>query len=319
MKILLNQSDVIFDEENHKYYKEVVDETTGEVATQELQGITSTIIRWAFPNTYAGVPQEILDKAAEHGSHVHTCIEMSDIVGATADCPESQQFLDMMAEHGMEVITHEYIVTAYDRFASPIDVVMQDKDGNVWLGDIKTTSSLLEPKVRLQLSIYALWFEQQNPHLKVKGIVEIWLPKEQYRTANYNGWKELPRTSAERTDETVVAYMNLYDPTMYAKYYMDEEPEMTFENKILLTELMDIEKKKKELSIRGEQLKAELLMTHDETGWKKLETSGISVCWCAPSKRTSIDSAMVKKKYPEAYKNCLKTTETKASLRITLK
>ncbi len=308
--IQLNPSGILFNESEHRYF---------DANDNELQGITSTIIAWLFPDTYDGIPQSVLDSAKEHGSYVHSCIEMTSVVGATEGCPESRQFLEMLAEHKMSVVEHEYIVTGFGRFASPVDVVLQDEEGGIWLADIKTTSALHTPKVRLQLSIYALFFELLNPHLKVKGIVEIWLPKEKYRTASYNGWVEIPRTGAQETEETIMAYLNCSDPQPYLAYFMPEIEGLPQKYNCLMSEIASLEQQAKAIKELADNAKATLLEAFRQYGVKKIDNELMSITYIAPSKRKSVDSTKLKADFPEAFAVCLKETETKDSIKITLK
>ena len=57
----------------------------------------------------------------------------------------------------------------------------------------------------------------------------------------------------------------------------------------------------------------------EESGDKKFENERILLTYVEPTTRTSIDSTKLKKDMPEVAEKYAKTTNVKASLRITLK
>lgn len=74
MRIQLKQSKVVFYPEDHTYF----------LKDHELSGITSVLERQLFPDTYAGVEEEILRQAAEYGTAVHqSCEDFPDFVIAS--------------------------------------------------------------------------------------------------------------------------------------------------------------------------------------------------------------------------------------------
>ena len=73
--IELKKSQVVFNEENHTYHLNEV----------ELQGITSTLIKRAFPDKYADVPEEVLAEAARRGTELHKEIEFRDHFGGDVE------------------------------------------------------------------------------------------------------------------------------------------------------------------------------------------------------------------------------------------
>lgn len=306
--IELKNSGVVFDEAAHTY----------NLDGKELMGITSTIIAWMFPLTYSGIPEEVLAKAAEHGHFVHSCIEMADEFGATEGCPESQQYLDLISKHRMKCIAHEYIVTDFKEFASAIDLVLMDENGDIWLGDIKTTSQLHESKVRLQLSIYAYLFELLNPTLKVKGLVEVWLPKSKYGNAS---WIELPRTASVIVEETISCYLTGCEAELYAKYYevQNAVSEIPTRYLAMIDSIAELEEQAKAIKIQQEEMKATLLNVFNEYGVKKFDNDRLSIAKVNAGTRKTFDSKSFKSNHPELYDAYMTETQTKESIRITIK
>ena len=165
--ITLNHTDVVFRSEDHTYW----------LADRQLQGITSTLLRRAFPDKYADVDPEVLANAARRGTQLHEAIAFADRFGADDGADKRVlNYLRIKEEHRLTTVENEYLVSDLDRYASSVDIVMENDRGEVCLVDTKTTYSLDRRSVSLQLSIYRRIFEQQNPELKVAHIYCLYLP-----------------------------------------------------------------------------------------------------------------------------------------------
>lgn len=297
----LVKSKVRFDEEQHRYF---LDE-------KELSGITGTLIKKAFPDTYKGIPDAVLAKAAERGSVVHQNLELfdtvcnSDINIMPSVLPEIKDYNEMLISYGLHHVDSEYLVTDNENFASAIDKVLADNEGNIYLADIKTTATLHYDNVSLQLSIYAHWFEQQNPDLKVKEIVCMWFKNGQSR------FQPLPRVSDEQIEELINAYL-----TEDADYqYVVEVPEQfsALEQEYrLVTARMDA------LKMKQDDLKEKIMKLMETNKKKSIKTSFGSYSYIAASTTKKFDSKLFKDTEPEHYEYYLKETPTKASIRIKL-
>lgn len=306
MQLNLNPSGVTFNESEHRYF----------LNKKELQGITSTIIRWLFPDTYADIPEDVLQRAADHGHYVHSCIEMLPIVGTTPDCPESQQFLDLITARNLTLSECEYLVTDRKHFASKIDQVLTTDNGAIWLADTKTTSERHEPKVRAQLSIYAYFFEKQNPELKVDGIAEIWLPRPQYGTPAFI---VLPRTENKIIKRMIKAYLDGEDAAEYRQYFEDEAAKLPAEYHDIVAAIAEQEQQARLIKQRTDELKATLLTVFRENGIKKFEASNLIITYIAPTTRKSVDSTKLKDSYPDIYDQCVRESEVADTIKIKLK
>lgn len=163
----LNKCGVIFKEDTHQYF----------LGEKELQGVTGILHRRLFADKYKAVPPAILAKAAERGSHIHKMCEMVDDLGVTpAECPEAANYKALMEREGLKSVASEYLVTDNEHYASSIDAIYYGSDeDSVVLNDRKTTSKLDKEYLSWQLSIYAEFFEKQNPHIKVERLTATWL------------------------------------------------------------------------------------------------------------------------------------------------
>ena len=162
----LIKSQVIFDQQAHTY-------TTPDGVC--LQGITGMLERQLFPDKYSGVPEFVMRKAAERGSLIHEVCELIDDLGIEHESEEAKGYKRLKEAYNLQYEAGEYIVSDNEHFASPIDKVYRESDTEFSLADIKTTYKLDKEYVRWQLSVYAYFFELQNPEAKVKRLFAIWL------------------------------------------------------------------------------------------------------------------------------------------------
>ena len=297
----LVKSKVRFDEEQHRYF----------LGEKELSGITGTLIKKAFPDTYKGIPDAVLAKAAERGSVVHQNLELFDTVFNSdvnimhSVLPEVKDYNEMIISYGLHHVDSEYLVTDNKNFASAIDKVLADNEGNIYLADIKTTATLHYDNVSLQLSIYAKWFEEQNPDLKVKEIVCMWFKNGQSK------FQPLPRVADWQIDDLINAY--LADDTDYQ--YKVEVPEQfsALEQEYrLITARMDA------LKIKQDELKEQIMKMMEANKQKSVKTQFASYSYVAATTKKTFDMKLFKDTEPDHYEHYLKETTTKPSIRIKL-
>ena len=241
-KITLNVPRVTFIEESHQYF----------IGKKELKGVTGTLIKKAFPDTYKNIPESVLMKAAERGGLIHNTFETfcsifdADLKQYPNPTEELLAFHSMLVAFDLHYVASEYFVTDGENFASAIDGIFADKEGNIYLVDYKTTATLHYDNVSLQLSIYAKWFEEQNPDLKVKEIVCMWFKNGQSK------FQPLPRVSDEQIDELINAYL-AEDADYQYKVEVPEQFSALEQEYRLITARMDA------LKIKQDDLKEQMM------------------------------------------------------------
>lgn len=300
-KITLNVPRVTFIEESHQYF----------LGKKELKGVTGTLIKKAFPDTYKNIPESVLKKAAERGGLVHNTFETfcsifdADIKQYPNPTEELQAFHSMLVAFDLHYVASEYLVTDGENFASAIDGIFADKEGNIYLVDYKTTSTLHYDNVSLQLSIYAKWFEEQNPDLKVKEIVCMWFKNGQSK------FQPLPRVADYQIDDLIAAY--LADDTDYQ--YKVEVPEQfsALEQEYrLITARVDA------IKIKQDELKEKIMKMMEDNKQKSIKTQFASYSYVESTTKRTLDTKLFKEKYPNAYEKLTKVSISKPSIRIKL-
>jgi hypothetical protein len=300
-KITLNVPRVTFIEESHQYF----------IGKKELKGVTGTLIKKAFPDTYKNIPESVLKKAAERGGLIHNTFETfcsifdADIKQYPNPTEELQAFHSMLVSFGLHYVASEYLVTDGENFASAIDGIFADDEGNIYLVDYKTTATLHYDNVSLQLSIYAKWFEEQNPDLKVKEIVCMWFKNGQSK------FQPLPRVADYQIDDLIAAY--LADDAEYQ--YKVEVPEQfsALEQEYrLITARMDA------LKIKQDDLKEQMMKMMEANKQKSIKTNIGSYSYVESTTKRTLDTKLFKEKYPNAYERLTKVSISKPSIRIKL-
>lgn len=297
----LVKSKVRFDEEHHRYF----------LGEKELSGISGTLIKKAFPDTYKGIPDAVLAKAAERGSVVHQNLELfdticnSDINIMPSVLPEVKDYNEMLISYGLHHVDSEYLVTDNENFASAIDKVLADNEGNIYLADIKTTATLHYDNVSLQLSIYAKWFEEQNPDLKVKEIVCMWFKNGQSK------FQPLPRVEDWKIDDLINAYL-ANDAEYQYNVEVSEQFSALEQEYRLITARMDA------LKIKQDDLKEQMMKMMEANKQKSIKTNIGSYSYVAATTKKTFDTKLFKDTEPDHYEHYLKETTTKPSIRIKL-
>lgn len=300
-KITLNVPRVTFIEESHQYF----------IGKKELKGVTGTLIKKAFPDTYKNIPESVLMKAAERGGLIHNTFETfcsifdADLKQYPNPTEELLAFHSMLVAYDLHYVASEYLVTDGENFASAIDGIFADKEGNIYLVDYKTTATLHYDNVSLQLSIYAKWFEEQNPDLKVKEIVCMWFKNGQSK------FQPLPRVADWQIDDLINAY--LADDAEYQ--YKVEVPEQF---SALEQEYRLVSARMDALKIKQDDLKEQMMKMMEANKQKSIKTNIGSYSYVESTTKRTLDMKLFKQKYPNAYEKLTKVSISKPSIRIKL-
>lgn len=310
--ILLYTSQVRFVSKDHTYW---LDE-------KQLHGITSTLIRSAFPDTYSDVPRHILDKAAANGTVMHQTIEIYDELGVTSDMPELQSYIDILKEHQLKVLATEYVVSDNTYFATCIDKVFLCPDGSIMLADLKRTAEIHFREVRLQLSLCRLFFSMLNPHLP-EPMIAVMRLREQKR--DFIPLNPLP-------DSYLYALIDSYISGSTAPDFPEDSSDTSSPAPVTCTdgprvpssiadterEVYELERKLADMKQKKEKLAKGLLQLMQEHNIKQWKGSLVSLTRTLPSSRKSFDSAAFKADHPDLYNEYLREKEVAPSLRISI-
>ncbi|MCD8266504.1 MAG: hypothetical protein LUC33_05050 [Prevotellaceae bacterium] len=297
----LKRTAIDFDIDSHSYTLD----------GRELRGYTTTIGAWMYPHTYDNVPEETLRRAAERGTAIHQGVALAYQFGQLEGNPvtEVQQAIDLLKGKGLAPQEFEWLVTDGENFASACDIVTDDGS----IVDIKCTSELHVPEVTLQLSVYARWLEMGNEGLRVPALYCLWLPREQYGKPRL---VEITRIGGEVVGQLTLAYLNGEDSEEWRKAL---EPKLPAETRDIITAIAEMERQAKELTERKDKLKEALTLAFEMYGVRKYEDENITISYREGATQQRVDSARLKKDYPDVYKSVTKAVPTKACVMMRLK
>ena len=304
--IELKKSPVRFVSEGHKYF----------LGEKELPGITSTLIKKAYPDTYKKpdrYSQEqwdaILANAADKGSNMHETIELYDELGMWSDLPELQSYIHVKEEYNLSVVATEYVVSDEEHYATAIDKVMMTQDGGIILVDLKRTSVKHYDNVSLQLSICKRWFELLNPTLSVSSCYLLWMRDDKYDFVKVPIWAD------ELLDALINADIN-NEPFADIQAAYGDLPQKVYDVQSYLKNLeQEIKVKTEELK----QIKDGLCQLMLNSGIKSFTTPVLRMTTITPKPRETFDCKSFSEAYPDLYKQFIKIGEVKPSVRITYK
>ena len=295
-----------FNEEKHEYTLD----------GKKLISVTQLMQKHGLAPSYAGVATEVLNAKAERGSLIHKEIEdfiKNKEIGFTE---EMMEFKNYAEGRKLKQLTSEQKVHN-DIVAGTIDLIFRDGRTPI-IADIKTTYKLHLEAVSWQLSIYLwLYLDYDN----------------RYATDDWDGFKAQAFHFNKDGELNVVDIPlkpyweigKLMECERKGEIYKYEVDQIDF-NDNQITEIAELEELIKMLDgqvkaakQKQDELKGALLQEMESRGLKSFEKGNLKITYVAPSTRATLDSKAIKEHYPAIYEANLKTTEIKASLKITLK
>ena len=293
----LNNIPVLFNQEEHTY----LNTRTGKY----LQGITSTLVHRVNPGKYAGIPDHILKAAAERGSKVHEEIELAETIGIEPSSQEGRNYLKLKEGYKLDFLQSEYTVSDLEHYATNIDAIYEVEENVVDIADYKTTSKFDKESVSWQLSICAHFLEMNNPHVKVRRLLGIWLRGD-----------IADLIVVERKPDSEIEALIEADLGDTAFDYSPAFPDYITENE---ASLYALGKRIKELTEEYDAIKAEVLEKMIEHNDKSFDTGDLLITVVAPTVRETFDSKKFKADHADLYAGYLKQSTTKESLKLTLR
>ena len=284
-----------FDEATHRYFD----------GDKELISVTQLMRKHGLSPDYSAVRSDVLQAKAERGSLIHKEIDNLIKKGEFGFTRECNEFDNYIVCNKLGIIDNEFIVYN-DICAGTADLFLQDRTGFFIIADIKTTATLHRDAVSWQLSIYNYldgWkaSKAQAFHFNAYGVLNVvdipLKPKEEIERlfeCERNG--EIYKVSLATIDESALATLAEFERI-----------------------IAEAEATKKAAEAQREEIKTALMEQMEKQGVKTFETDKIRLTYVAPSTRTTIDTARLKNEMPEIVEQYSKTSETKASLRITVK
>ena len=307
-KIKLNECGVLYDPIIHTY----------SLDGKPLQGITGTLIDRAYPkdDTYAGASEEQLRHAARRGSNCHASVQKYFEEGFSTYGYEdiTERARQLLESASLTPIRFEYVVTDFQDYASPIDIVCINDKGEICIVDMKYTAKLLYEQVTLQTSIYKRFFSLVNPSLTAKHLYVLWIHTNDNHVVMENGIYELNPCEDEFIDDLIAA--DKANETFDVTKYYGELPKTVAQVEDYMVQLSNLVKEKTD---ELNEIKNGLCKMMLDYGIKSYSSKRLSFVAATPKPRESFDTTRFKADHPEEYAKYIKTSEVKPSVRITIK
>ena len=287
-------NDLVFDPQTHTYTLD----------GKDLISVTQLMEKHGLSPNYNGVDEQTLKASAERGTLIHKEIENYIKKGEIGFTEEVAQFVSYVRENKVDIKGSE-VTFHNDLVAGTCDLIINSRKGYLIVADIKTTSTLHKESVAWQLSLYA-YLSGNNAmnhgqafHFSKDGlkVIDIELkPVEEVEKL----------LECERKGE-------IYHQELIVEGYELAE---LYEAEQIIIKAKEEQKRAEE---RQNAVYNAILKAMEEQGVKTYETDTMKITYVAPTKRVTLDTARLKKENPLMAKAYEKETETKASLRITLK
>ena len=291
-----------FDEKTHTYTNE-----KGEV----LISVTQLLKQAGISPNYDFVNEEILKAAADKGTLVHKEIEDYIKKGEVGFTTELKEFITLVKENNIKILASEKQV-ANERVAGTIDLIAQYPSGRVAYIDFKTTSTIHKQAVSWQLSIYKD-LDRNSEH-------EI---DANYEDADLQVWHFLKDGSLEVYSVLEVAHpeiLRLYDSITTGEKYELQADQNDLEQLFQAEKLIAyFEREKAQAEENAKLIREKIVDAMKRQGITKFENDKISITYIAPTTAETFDSKKFKEDNPETYKQYIKITNKKESVRIKLK
>lgn len=290
---------VKFNKKNHTY---TLIKDNGEKI--DLVSVTTLLKKHNITPDYSNVNEEVLKAKAERGSVIHEDLEQYINHKKLGFTNELENFIKACKKHNILPSKSEFMVWN-EEIAGTVDVA-GIIDGQTFIGDFKTTTTLHREAVAWQLSLYAyLMNEKFDKYLCIHFSDE--------NTCNIVEIKPIEKEEIERLLECE------RNCELFQKKTLELDTVSCEKILTIQQELKSLDDRKKELEKSESELKEMLIQKMEETGVKSIDNDYFKITYVAPTTQERIDTARIKKELPEIAEQYVKTSAIKASVRITLK
>lgn len=284
-----------FNEETHEY----------RLGDKILPSVTTILEKTLFERKYEGIDENVLKKAAEYGSLVHSEIEQYIKRGALGFSTELYNYITIQEENKIRPI-HSELQIHDDKMAGTIDIVAElggkGKVARNILADIKTTYKLDKEYVSWQLSFYAYMYEKKY-NVKIHELYAIWLRENEFKLV------KVERKTKKQVENVLQEFENgsRIDLNSNSIQTIPQDKQIAFCS--LLKQMKAIEEQTK-------QIKEAILKEMEERNITSAKIGNVTISYKAPYTKTSIDSDKLKK--DNLYEKYTKTSNVKGSISIKL-
>ena len=286
-----------FREDTHEYFLD----------GRKLISVTQLMRKHGLAPNYDAVPSEVLKAKAERGTIIHKEIEDFIKNGEIGFTSELGAFINHIYGNGIAPVASEFIV--YNEVVAGTVDMLSMENGEYVINDFKTTATLHKEAVSWQLSIYSYLLGMNSGTLANKGKAYHFNAEGALKVVDIplKPFAEVERLlDCEENGELFKQELTVSETALAELVEIE-------------TVIKQIEEQKKAAEEQAAELRAALMKAMEANGVTSFENESIKITYVAPTTRTAIDSTKLKKEMPEIAEKYAKTSNVKASLRITLK
>lgn len=309
---------VEFEEKGHIY------SVNGDIASIS---VTELLKKHGLSPNYDGVNKQALRESSEKGKKVHKDLEnVLNVVDYKPTTPQGEQFSEWV-KNNFDCGVGEQML-AYEKdgmiIAGTADVMGISKNGKyLIIGDHKNTSVFHREYVTWQVSILD-YFARKLGDEKINGKLLNWKGAKEFYCFHYDPKSgKMTVYKLDKIDDNEIEKLLdcEFKGEIYQRPMLVVDPE--FEKRYLEAEkeFMAIETTAKELQLKRDELRSELVKLFEEQGIKSWESKNgkLLVTYIAPQEQVRVDSKKLKEKFPQAYTDCQKLVKVKSSVRVTIR
>lgn len=304
---------VSFEEKGHIY------SVNGEIASIS---VTELLTKHKL-SPYSGVNNARMKDSADVGKAIHKDLE--DILNVASYEPKTEQgkqFAEWVKENldcgvGEQMLGYESNGLV---IAGTADVMAIAKDKTLIIADHKNTSQFHREYVSWQVSLLD-YFARKLGKEKVNGKILNWKGAKRFICFHYD-----PKTGKMTTyeldkvsDEEIERLLDceLHDE-IYQRPMLVIDPELQVQFLRAEEYLAQVELTYKLAEENAKTIREQMLNLFEKQGIKSWEspTGKVKVTYVEPSERLSVDSAKLKKDYPQVFSECQKLSKVKAQIRV---
>lgn len=307
---------ISFEEKGHIY------SVNGEIASIS---VTELLTKHNL-SPYSGVNKVKMKESADIGKAIHKDLE--DILNVASYEPKTEQgkqFAEWVKKNldcgvGEQMLGYENNGLV---IAGTADVMAIAKDKTLIVADHKNTSQFHREYVSWQVSLLD-YFARKLGKEKVNGKILNWKGAKRFICFHYD-----PKTGKMTTyeldkvaDEEIERLLDceLHDE-IYQRPILVIDPELQVQFLRAEEYLAQVELTYKLAEEKAKTIREQMLNLFEKQGIKSWEspTGKVKVTYVESSERLSVDSAKLKKDYPQVFSECQKLSKVKAQLRVKLR
>lgn len=303
-----------FEEKGHIY------SVNGEIASIS---VTELLSKHGLAPDYSSINNKKLRESADKGKEVHKDLEnVLNIAAYEPTTEQGKQFAEWVKEHldcgvGEQMLAYEYNGLI---IAGTADVMAIAKDRTLIVADHKNTAKFHREYVSWQVSILD-YFARKLGREKINGKLLNWKGAKKFycfhyepKTGEMNVY-ELEKIADEEIEKLIDCELH---NEIYQRAELVIDPELQIQFLKAEEYLAQVEQTYKQAEENARVIREQMLSIFEKQGIKSWEspTGKIKVTYVAPIDSLRVDSAKLKKEYPQVFSECQKISHSKAQIRV---